>query len=403
MNYRENFLLPFVILFLPFSLSAQNVWIEAECGDWTQNWSRVNETSPEALEALQANAPEFLNSPSSDPGRIVRYEVNVDEPGVYQAHARVKAIDPASNSLWMRVNGGDWIPWDDIKLAPMDNPSANYLPVVPGAQGYGIETPAGRGGQIIKVTNLNDSGAGSLRACVQANGPRVCVFEVSGFINLNSPLSVRNPYLTIAGQTAPSPGIMLGRGHGMQIWTHDVLVQHIGIRPGDGPGTNLRNRDGLQINGTNGPNNRPTNVVLDHVTLAWGMDESLDMWGYIGDITVKNCIVAQAMRDPFEVQGQPSYGNLIGPYDQQSRVCIYGTYYAGNRDRQPLSRSKTLIFANNMLYDRVLRFVYLSNRAAFGSGGFSTNSTVVGNAFIEGPDMSYNLPHERPVTFDKNG
>ncbi|MEL6649738.1 MAG: T9SS type A sorting domain-containing protein, partial [Bacteroidota bacterium] len=323
--------------------------------------------------------------------------------GIYKAYARVKAIDPASNSLWMRVNGGKWVPWDDIKLSPLDNPAANYLPVIPGGQGYGMETPAGRGGQVIKVTNLNDSGSGSLRACVQANGPRVCVFEVSGFVNLNSPLVVRNPYLTIAGQTAPSPGIMLGRGHGMQIWTHDVLVQHIGVRPGDGPGTNYRNRDGLQINGTDGPNQRPTNIVLDHVTLAWGMDESLDMWGYIGDITVKNCIIAQAMRDPFEIEGQPSYGNLIGPYDQQSRVCIYGSYYVGNRDRQPLSRSKTLLFSNNLLYDRVLRFVYLSNRDAYGSGGFSTNSTVVGNAFVEGPDMSYNLPHERPVTFDKNG
>ncbi|MEM6344310.1 MAG: T9SS type A sorting domain-containing protein [Bacteroidota bacterium] len=398
---REIFVLPLFILLFPFSLFTQNIWIEAECGTWTQQWENTSDSLPESLDAVQALGPDFINNPTSDGNRILRYEIDAPEDGNYFAFARVKAIDPASNSLWMRVNGGAWVPWEDIKLSPMDQPTPNApLPVIPGGQGYGIHTPAGRGGQIIKVTNLNDGGPGSLRACVQASGPRVCVFEVSGFINLNSPLSIKNPYLTIAGQTAPAPGILLGKGHGIQVWTNDVLIQHIGVRPGDGPGTDYRNRDGLQINGTAG---RVGNVVIDHVSLAWGMDENLDLWGLIGDVTINNCIIAQAMRDPFEIDGQPSYGNLIGPYDNQTRVAIMGSYYAGNRDRQPLSRSPELIFANNMLYDRVLRFVYLSNRNAFGSGGFPTNSTVVGNAFIEGPDMSYNLPHERPVTFDKNG
>ncbi|MFK7924894.1 MAG: T9SS type A sorting domain-containing protein [Bacteroidia bacterium] len=400
MYTRESLILPLFFLLLSSSLFSQDIWIEAECGDWNQQWSQVSETSPEILEAVKALPPNNINSPTSDPGRILSYQVEAPESGNYFAYARVKAIDPANNSIWMRVNGGSWVPWDNIELSPLAEPAAGALAVIPGAKGFGINTPAGRGGTVIKVTNLNDSGNGSLRACVQASGPRVCVFEVSGFIDLQSPLSIKNPYLTIAGQTAPSPGILLGKGHGIQIWTSDVLVQHIGVRPGDGPGTDYRNRDGLQINGTSG---RVGNIVLDHVSLAWGMDESLDLWGLLGDVTVKNCIIAQAMRDPFELDGQPSYGNLIGPYDQQTRVSITGSYYAGNRDRQPLSRSPQLIFANNMLYDRVLRFVYLSNRAAYGSGGFSTKSTVVGNAFIEGPDMSYSLPHERPITFDKNG
>lgn len=400
MYTREFLLLPLSLLLLSSSLFSQDIWIEAECGDWNQQWSQVSETSPQSLEAVKALPPDNINTPTSDPNRILRYQVEAPESGNYFAYARVKAIDPANNSIWMRINGGNWVPWDNIKLSPLPEPAAGALPVIPGAQGFGINTPAGRGGTVHKVTNLNDNGSGSLRACVQASGPRVCVFEVSGFIDLQSPLSIKNPYLTIAGQTAPAPGILLGKGHGIQIWTNDVLVQHIGVRPGDGPGTEYRNRDGLQINGTSG---RVGNIVLDHVSLAWGMDESLDLWGLLGDVTIKNCIIAQAMRDPFEVDGQPSYGNLIGPYDQQTRVSIMGSYYAGNRDRQPLSRSPQLIFANNMLYDRVLRFVYLSNRAAYGSGGFPTKSTVVGNAFIEGPDMSYNLPHERPVTFDENG
>src|SRR5688572_18418900 len=85
---------------------------------------------------------------------------------------------------------------------------ADALPVLPQGSGYGIDTPAGRGGSVHRVTNLSASGAGSLKACVDATGPRVCVFEVSGTIRANQDLIIRNPNITIAGQTAPSPGVM---------------------------------------------------------------------------------------------------------------------------------------------------------------------------------------------------
>jgi len=88
-------------------------------------------------------------------------------------------------------------------------PSVGYLPVFPGAQGFGTETKAGRGGNVIKVTNLNDSGTGSLRAALTANSPRIVIYEVSGTISLSSKIEVTNPYLTVAGQTAPSPGILV--------------------------------------------------------------------------------------------------------------------------------------------------------------------------------------------------
>src|SRR5262245_36306543 len=103
------------------------------------------------------------------------------------------------------------------------------VPVIPGASGFGMETPAGRGGTVMRVTNLNDSGSGSLRACAEGSGPRVCVFEVSGTIRVNSEITIDSPFVTIAGQTAPSPGILI-RGAGLRIWTNDVLVQHIRVR-----------------------------------------------------------------------------------------------------------------------------------------------------------------------------
>src|SRR5262245_2672041 len=112
------------------------------------------------------------------------------------------------------------------------------LPVVPGGEGYAMQTRAAYGGgtppSILRVTNLTDSGEGSLRAALLTAGPRVVIFETSGNIALQSDICVTEPYVTLAGQTAPSPGITL-QGFGIQWYTHDVLMQHLRIRPGDGP------------------------------------------------------------------------------------------------------------------------------------------------------------------------
>src|SRR6187399_3587033 len=134
-------------------------------------------------------------------------------------------------------------------LAMCGAASVQALPVIPGAAGYGMDTKAGRGGAVYRVTTLGASGAGSLKACIDATGPRTCVFEVSGVIRLTSDLIIRNDQIRIAGQTAPSPGIML-RGAALLINASDVLVQHIRIRTGDDPvGPNPDNRDSLKITG----------------------------------------------------------------------------------------------------------------------------------------------------------
>ena len=117
-----------------------------------------------------------------------------------------------------------------VSTPPIAN--ASNTPVFPSAEGFGIYTPAGRGGEVYRVTNLNPSGNGSLRAALQASGPRVVIFEVSGTIAITEDLVIMNPFITIAGQTSPSPGITI-KGAGLWIATHDVLVQHLRIRVGN--------------------------------------------------------------------------------------------------------------------------------------------------------------------------
>ena len=101
----------------------------------------------------------------------------------------------------------------------------------PGAEGFGAHTTGGRGGKVIKVTNLNDSGPGSLRTALEYEGRRIIIFTIGGIINLETKLSIRSPYVTIAGQTAPGDGICI-RGNGLSIQTNNVVVRYLRIKTG---------------------------------------------------------------------------------------------------------------------------------------------------------------------------
>ena len=157
---------------------------------------------------------------------------------------------------------------------PSPAPAESALPAFPGALGWASRTPGGRGGQIIRVTNLNSEGPGSLRAAIEAEGPRIVVFEVGGVIDLGrKTLKLQSPFITIAGQTAPSPGVTLIRG-GMDITAHDVIVQHIRIRPGSAGGEWMSGWDEDSI-ATVGAHN----VIIDHCSLTWATDENLSASG----------------------------------------------------------------------------------------------------------------------------
>ncbi|HLO14114.1 MAG TPA: hypothetical protein VK206_04735, partial [Anaerolineales bacterium] len=143
----------------------------------------------------------------------------------------------------------------------------------PGAEGFGAQSVGGRGGKVIEVTNLNDSGPGSLRACAAAQGPRICVFRTGGTITTQSEIVVTNPFLTIAGQTAPGGGITLRAsqsytGETLVISTHDVIIRYVRFRAGASALANSVRRS-LTLN------NGGYNIILDHDSLSWATDQPL--------------------------------------------------------------------------------------------------------------------------------
>ena len=272
------------------------------------------------------------------------------------------------------------------------------LPVIPGAAGFGMDTKAGRGGTVYKVTNLNADGAGSLKACIDAAVPRTCVFEVSGSIRITSDLTIRNGQLRIAGQTAPSPGIMI-RGAAIKITASDVLIQHIRVRTGDDVnGPNPDNRDALKIEGTT---TKPiNNVVIDHCSFAWAIDETASTWGPHDNVTFSNNIFAEPLNESLHPQYDGTgvmshgYGVLFGPADHSS-ITFVGNLMAHIVERNPLSRATELVMVNNVVYDRGHMDVDLQ-----GQDGRISKSSVVGNVFLRGPSFSRDT---RPIFVRTSG
>jgi pectate lyase len=270
--------------------------------------------------------------------------------------------------------------------------SVQAIPVIPGAAGFGMETKAGRGGTVYKVTNLEADGAGSLKACIDANVPRTCVFEVSGTIRITSDLTIRNGQLRIAGQTAPSPGIMI-RGAAIWILGSDVLIQHIRVRTGDDPnGPNPDNRDSLKISGTS---KKPVrNVVIDHCSFSWSIDEIASTWGPHDNITFTNNIFAEPLNESLHPQYDGTgvmphgYGVLFGQ-SENSSITFVGNLMAHIVERNPLSRAAELVLVNNLVYNRSHLNVDLASE-----DGIVTKSSVVGNEFLRGPSSSRD---KRPI------
>lgn len=281
-------------------------------------------------------------------------------------------------------------------------PAAAQKPAFPGAAGWAAETGGGRGGRIIRVTTLNADGPGSFRAAVETKGPRTVVFEVAGVIDLGrSTLTITEPYLTIAGQTAPSPGITIIRG-GIDLKTHDVIVRHIRVRPGvDGQAK----RSGWEVDAfsTIGA----YNVVVDHCTMTWGLDENLSASGprFTGstpadwrkatshNITFSYNLLAEGLADASHPKGEHSKGSLI--HDNATGILIYRNVYAHNVERSPLLKGGVqAAVVNNLIYDPGKRAVHYNLMALEWAGQpyQSGELSAVGNVMRGGPSTDEGLP-----------
>ena len=264
------------------------------------------------------------------------------------------------------------------------------IPAFPGAEGFGAESIGGRGGKVLFVTNLNDSGPGSLRAAVETDGPRTVIFRVSGTISLESTLVVTKPYITIVGQTAPGDGICL-KNHALAIAADQTIVRYLRCRPGD---NTKAESDALSISSGQ-------NIIVDHCSASWSVDETLSAStsGQLGNVTVQWCIISESLNDSVHHKGAHGYGSLIrGGWG--NGYTFHHNLYAHHHARLPRpgnyndqSRDPDgfiLDFRNNVIYN------WAGTSAGYNADGSNgTNSITkmnfVGNYYKAGVNSAGNL------------
>ena len=258
----------------------------------------------------------------------------------------------------------------------------------PEAEGFGSFTTGGREGKVIKVTNLNDSGPGSLRTALEYEGRRTVIFTIGGVINLETKLLIKSPYVTIAGQTAPGDGICI-RGNGLSIQTHDVIVRYLRVRPGDidfGPKNRWNSVDALSLGTEEGSS--VYNIIIDHCSLSWAVDENVGMWGDTHDVTIQYCIISEALYDSKHPKGPHSMGMLVG--NKTTNVSVHHNLFSSNAWRNPMINGESLVdFRNNVVYNYGPLASHINRHWLVNSIRFN----YVNNYLKKGPNSSddYNL------------
>ncbi|RKD19650.1 polysaccharide lyase [Pelobium manganitolerans] len=276
-------------------------------------------------------------------------------------------------------NGKPFIPWAS---KPSDLPQAK-IAAFPGAEGGGAFTAGGRGGKVYVVTNLNDSGPGSFRWACEQGGARVVVFNVAGIIQLKTPVIIRAPYITIAGQSAPGDGVCVA-GESVWINTHDVVIRYMRFRRG---ATDVTRRDDA-IGG-----NPVGNIMIDHVSASWGLDENMSIYRHVYDkkdgskpqklptvnVTIQNSIFSEAL-DTYN----HAFGSTIGGLNS----TFMRNLWANNIARNPsVGMYGDFGFVNNTIFN-------WWNRSADGGDNDSFYS-FINNYYKPGPIT----PAGQPISY----
>lgn len=253
----------------------------------------------------------------------------------------------------------------------------------PTAEGAGRYTIGGRGGVVYEVTNLNDSGPGSLREAVEAYGPRTVVFRVSGTIQLESELKIGNAYITIAGQTAPGDGICL-RDYPVRIDAHNVIIRYMRFRLGDET-PDGGDHDALW-------SRYRWNIILDHCSASWSVDETMSIYG-TDSLTIQWCLISESLYMSHHEKGAHGYGGIWGGRD----VSFHHNLFAHHSSRTPrFAGGETPVcvnvdFRNNVIYNWGFNNIY---------GGEGGTINIVANYYKPGPATKSNV-HDR--IFDPTG
>jgi len=218
-----------------------------------------------------------------------------------------------------------------ISLFVMLATSFGDVPAFPGAEGFGKWAKGGRWGDVYIVDNLNNSGSGSLRKAINASGPRTVVFEVSGTIYLNSPLWLSNGRITIAGQTAPGDGICLAN-HPLNINANRVIVRYVRSRLGDNDGAEA---DCIWVSSGN-------NIIIDHCSTSWSVDECLSVTADAKNVTVQWCTIEDGDTTG-HFKGVHNYGLIQGPNGKRrKRTVLVLRQYWNSTESDPRKSSSTL-------------------------------------------------------------
>ncbi|GGF28693.1 polysaccharide lyase [Echinicola rosea] len=257
------------------------------------------------------------------------------------------------------------------------------IPAFPGAEGGGAFTPGGRGGKVFVVTSLADSGPGTLREACEAGGARTIVFNVAGIIQLEKPISLRAPYVTIAGQTAPGDGICVA-GETFAVDTHDVIIRHMRFRRG---ATDVTRRDDALSGDPMG------NVIIDHCSVSWGLDENISLYRNMfkanensdreklpaANITIQNTISSEGL-DTYN----HAFGSTIGGLNS----TFIRNLWANNISRNPsVGMYGDFTFVNNVLFN-------WWNRSVDG-GDYRSLFNIINNYYKPGPMT----PEGKPISY----
>jgi hypothetical protein len=241
------------------------------------------------------------------------------------------------------AKGKPYIPW---AAKPEDLPQAK-IPAFPGAWGGGMYSFGGRDGRVLVVANLNDSGPGSFRWACEQGGPRIIVFNVAGIIRIKAPISIRAPYVTIAGNTAPGDGVCVA-GNTVQIDTHDVILRYMRFRRGK---TDAADRDdSLGGNGVG-------NIIIDHVSASWSLDENFSMYRHMyqppqGGQALKLPTVNVTIQNSISSESLNTYNHAFGSTIGGLNSTFHHNLWACNTGRNPsVGMYGDFTFVNNVLFN----------------------------------------------------